>query len=68
MAQTNSKFYSLMVVGNNPKGIIEKYGSDYKSEPYVKYKYLNAEKYQKNAIKVIKAMLDNIDTVKIKHQ
>lgn len=65
MAQTNSKFYSLMVVGNNPKGIIEKYSSDYKSEPYVKYKYLDAKKYQKNAIKVIKAMLDNIDTVKI---
>ena len=63
MAQTNSKFYSLMVVGNNPKQIVEKYGSDYKSEPYVKYKYLNAKKYQDTAIKAIKTMLDNVETI-----
>ena len=25
MAQTNSKFYSLMVVGENPKQIVEKF-------------------------------------------
>lgn len=52
-----------MVVGENPKQIVEKYGSDYKSEPYVKYKYLNAKKYQDTAIKAIQTMLDNVDTI-----
>ena len=60
---TPSKFYSLMVVGENPKQIVEKYGSDYKSEPYVKYKYLNAKKYQDTAIKAIQTMLDNVDKI-----
>ena len=52
-----------MVVGENPKQIVEKYGSDYKSEPYVKYKYLNAKKYQDTAIKAIQTMLDNVDKI-----
>lgn len=52
-----------MVIGENPKELVEKYGSDYKVEPYVKYKYLNAEKYQKTAIKTLKTVLDNMDTV-----
>ena len=63
MAQTNSKFYSLMVVGENPKSIVEKYGSEYKTEPYVKYKYLNAKKYQDTAIKALDTMLANIDKI-----
>lgn len=65
MAQTNSRFFSLMIVGENPKEIIEKYGSDYKTEPYVKYKYLEAKKYQSAAIKAIKAILDKSDTIGI---
>ena len=52
-----------MVVGENPKQIVEKYASDYKSEPYVKYKYLNAKKYQDTAIKAIQTMLDNVDKI-----
>ena len=65
MAQTNSRFYSLMVVGNNPNQIIEKYGSDYKVEPYVKYKYLDSKKYQDAAIKALSAILDKSDTIGI---
>ena len=52
-----------MVVGENPKQLVEKYGSDYKIEPYVKYKYLNAKKYQDTAIKTLKALLDNSDKI-----
>lgn len=63
MQQTNSKFFSLMVVGDNPKQLIEKYSADYKVEPYVKYKYLNAKKYQDAAIKAIKGILDNGDKI-----
>ena len=65
MAQTNSRFYSLMVVGENPKQLVEKYGSDYKTEPYVKYKYLDAKKYQDAAKKSLKAVLDNADKIGI---
>lgn len=65
MAQTNSRFFSLMIVGENPKEIVDKYGSDYKTEPYVKYKYLEAKKYQSAAIKAIKAILDKGDTIGI---
>ena len=52
-----------MVVGENPKSIVEKYGSEYKTEPYVKYKYLNAKKYQDTAIKALDTMLANIDKI-----
>ena len=52
-----------MVVGENPKQIIEKYSSQYKVEPYIKYKYLNAETYQKGAIKAINGILKNEDMI-----
>lgn len=65
MAQTNSKFFSVMVVGENPKGIVEKYGSDYKVEPYVKYKYLDAKKYQQTAIKAMEKLLNEADKIGI---
>ena len=52
-----------MVVGDNPKQIVEKYGSDYKTEPYIKYKYLDAKKYQNAAKKSLKAVLDNADKI-----
>ena len=34
MAQTNSKFFSVMVVGENPTAIMENYSVDKKVEPY----------------------------------
>lgn len=60
-----SRIFSLMVVGNNPEKIIEKYSSSYKVEPYVKYKYLSAEKYQKTSIKALSAIIDNYDKIGI---
>jgi hypothetical protein len=52
-----------MVIGDNPTEIVEKYGAEHKVEPYVKYKYLSANKYQENAIKVLSSILDKFDTL-----
>lgn len=54
-----------MVVGENPKQLIEKYSSEFKTEPYVKYKYLDASKYLDTAIKTIKMFLENEDKIGI---
>ena len=63
MQQTNSRFFSLMVVGEQPNELVKKYDKASKIEPYVKYKYLNAKKYQDNAIKVLTKLLENKDVV-----
>lgn len=57
MAQTNSRFFSVMVVGDNPDSILEKYSVDKEVEPYVKYKFSQAEKYRSKAIKVLEELL-----------
>lgn len=63
MAETNSRFFSLMVVGNNPQEIVKKYSSTFKVQPYVKYKYLDAKKYQSTAIKALTSIIDNADKI-----
>ena len=59
MAQTNSKFFSVMVVGENPTAIMENYSVDKKVEPYVKYEFLKADKYKNTAIKVSEKLLED---------
>lgn len=59
MAHTASKFYSVMVVGNNPEELMEKYRIGLKVEKYLKYKYLDAEKMQKNSIKIFSQMIND---------
>lgn len=54
-----------MVVGNNPNEIIEKYSMEHKVEPYIKYKYLEAKKYQTTAIKIMSKMLDEHEKIGI---
>ena len=65
MAQTNSKFFSVMVVGENPKEIMDKYGADLKVAPYIKYRYLDAKKYQTTAIKALSKLLEDADKIGI---
>ena len=48
-----------MVVGENPTAIMENYSVDKKVEPYVKYKFLQAEKYKNTAIKVSEKLLED---------
>lgn len=54
----SSKFFSVMVVGDNPEKLMEKYDMAKEVKPYVKYKYLDAEKMHKNAIKVLKQIAE----------
>lgn len=68
MAETNSRFFTLMVVGDDPLKIVEKYGANFKSEPYVKYRYLDAKKYKNNAIKVLSKLLESEDKIGINAQ
>ena len=65
MEETKSKFFSVMVVGSNPSSIMEKYDIKKEVEPYVKYKYLDAEKYKKSAIKILENLLENYDKIGI---
>jgi hypothetical protein len=48
-----SKFLSVMVVGNNPEKLMEKYDKALKVKPYIKYKYLDAEKMKENSSKML---------------
>lgn len=66
MNNTRSKFFSIMVVGDNPDEIVNKYDLNKTVEPYVKYRYLDAKKYKSTAIKVIEKLLSEGDKIPIK--
>lgn len=68
MAQTNSKFFSVMVVGDNHKELMDKYSFGLEVEPYVRYEYLKADKYQNNSIKALDNLLNNADKVGLEPQ
>lgn len=63
--QSNSKFFSVMVIGNNHKEIMDKYSMNLEVEPYVKYEYLKADKYLNNSIKALDNILNNADKIGI---
>lgn len=65
MANTASKFFSVMVVGDNPEELMEKYKIGGKVEKYLRYKYLDAEKMQKNALKMFSQIIDNAKTLNL---
>jgi len=65
MAQTASKFFNVMVVGNNPEELLKKYKIGEKVEPYIKYHYLDAEKIQKNSIKILTELCKNYKTFQL---
>lgn len=56
-----SKFFTVMVVGDNPEGLMSKYDKALKVKPYIKYKYLDAEKIRSNAIKMLSNIIANYD-------
>ena len=39
MEEVKNRFYSLMVVGDNPDEMVKKYDSNLEVEPYIKYHY-----------------------------
>lgn len=54
-----SVFHSVLVVGDNPKEIADKYSLSVKSEKHIKMKRSDAKKMLNRHIKVIKALLDD---------
>ena len=65
MGDSNSKFFNVMVVGDNHKELMDKYSLDLQVESYVKYEYLKADKYLSNAIKALDNILSNADKIGI---
>ena len=58
---TGSKFHTVMVVGDNPEELMKKYDISLKVAPYIKFKYLDADKMRKNACKVMQELIKNRD-------
>ena len=56
-----SKFFTVMVVGDNPEGLMSKYDKALKVKPYIKYRYLDAEKIRSNAVKMLSNIIANYD-------
>lgn len=61
----NSRFFNVMVVGDNHKELMDKYSIDLQVDSYVKYEYLKADKYLNNAIKALDNILENADKIGI---
>lgn len=53
------KFFTIMVVGDNPDELMSKYAIDLTVPKYIKYHYLDAEKMKANAIKVLDEIVNN---------
>jgi hypothetical protein len=56
-----SKFFTVMVVGDDPEGLMSKYDKALKVKPYIKYRYLDAEKIRSNAVKMLSNIIANYD-------
>lgn len=54
-----NNFLSVLVVGENPDKLMEKYDLNLKVPEYIKFKYSDAENLKKNHILCIKEMLNN---------
>lgn len=59
MSANGSKFFTAMVIGEEPDKLMKKYDKSLKVEPYIKYKYLDAKKMQSATIKSIEAILSD---------
>lgn len=61
MSNFGSKFLSVMVIGKEPEKLMEKYSKALKVKPYIKYKYLDANKLKENASKMMSEIIANPD-------
>lgn len=57
--KTKSRFFSVMVIGENPQEILSKYDMNKKVELHAKYKYLDAKKMHSAALKMLSTILDD---------
>lgn len=56
---------TVLVIGDNPEELMSKYDMNLKVEPYIKYRYLDAEKMRKSAIKSIKQLMQHSDEIQL---
>ena len=63
--KTNSRFFTVMVVGENHKELMEKYSINLEVTPYIKYEYLKADKYLDTSIKALNNILKNSDKIQL---
>ena len=63
--KTNSRFFTVMVVGENHKELMEKYSINLEVAPYIKYEYLKADKYLDTSIKALNNILENSDKIQL---
>ena len=61
--EEESKLFTLMVVSENPDGVIAKYDASREVEPYVKFHYKDSGKLRKKAIKTVGELLENAGSI-----
>ena len=54
----NVKHFVVMAIGQNHEELMKEYSKGKETEPYVKYRYLDAEKYLKKAKEVIERLIE----------
>ena len=55
----------VLVIGDNPEEMMKRYDKNLQVEPYIKYRYLDADKIKKTAVKTVTQLLDNSDKVNL---
>lgn len=55
----NNRHFSILVVGDNPDSILEKYNANLKVEPYVVCQFSKAGEYRNSALKYYEALANN---------
>lgn len=62
-----SKVFSVMVIGDNPDKLMEKYDSNITVDKYIKYKYSESEKMRNNAIKILEEIIHDPKKLNLNH-
>lgn len=61
-----SKFFTVLVKGDEPEKLMSKYDASLKVKPYIKYKYLDAEKLKQNSVKILTDIINKHDLFGLK--
>lgn len=51
------KVFTVMVIGDNPESLMEKYNAQLKVEPFIKYYYKDAEKLKQSVVNVLEGLI-----------
>lgn len=61
----DSKVFTVLVVGDNPEYLMNKYDINLTVPRYLKYKYIDADKMKKNSIKVLSEIINNSSKIQL---